>query len=520
MKLAIIPARRESKRLKNKNIRNFAGRPILAWPIKAALESKVFDEVMVSTEDQEIVDIAKSHGAEVPFLRPKELSGDLVGNVSVIKHILSWYKDKKINVTDVCCLYATASLVDIEDIVQGLFMLQSNRNSFVVTVCEYKYPIQRALVLNTSQELAPIWPEKMKQRSQELDKTFFDAGQFIWAKEETFMNLDKPILSSSVIPLILPSERVQDIDTAEDFYLAESKFLANERDKMISKIIIGTANFGIDYGIKNTDGKVSDIELNQIVKTMQATGIDKFDSAIDYLESHQVLGKIGIKDFKVDTKLPSLLPDVKDIDKWVNDQILQALEDLSVEKLNSIYFHNPMQLLNEDFAEKAVKAITRIKKEGLINQIGVSIYDPMIFEKLPILSEFDVIQAPLNIFDRRIIDSGWLERLHKEDIKVIARSVFLQGLLLMEGSERPDYFSKWDELLEYDNWIENMNVSRVEACMQFVFSIPQIDGVIIGVDNAHQLQEISDYLKPAILEFPDNLVSNDEGLIDPNNWIN
>lgn len=520
MKLAIIPARRESKRLKDKNIKNFAGKPILAWPIEKALESKVFDQVIVSTEDKETADIAESYGADVPFMRPKELSGDLIGNVSVIKDILSWYRDQKLRVTDVCCIYATAALVDAKDIKQGLLMLESNKNSFVVTVCEYKYPIQRALVLNSSEEMVPIWPEEMKKRSQELDKTFFDAGQFIWAKEETFMDIDKPILASSVTPIIVPPERVQDIDTAEDFYSAESKFLVNEKDKMSSKIIIGSANFGIDYGIKNTVGKVNDDELYQIVKTMQVSGIDSFDSAIDYVDSHKVLGKLKVKDFKVDTKLPSLLPAEKDIDKWVNDQILQSLKDLSIENLNSVYFHNSMQLLDKDFAKKAIESIKRIKKKGLINQIGISIYDPMILEQLPIISEFDVIQAPLNIFDRRIIDSGWLERLYKENIKIIARSVFLQGLLLMEKRERPEYFSKWNELLIYDEWLEDINVSRVEACMQFIFSIPQIEGVIIGIDNANHLKEILDYLKPTNLEFPNSLVSNDHGLIDPNNWVN
>ena len=519
MKLAIIPARRGSKRLKGKNIRVFAGKPILAWSIQRAIEAKIFDHIIVSTEDEETAEVARKNGAEVPFMRPRELSYDFVGNIDVIKHALEWYRDQNIKVKYVCCILATAPLVRSEDINEGFNILLSSGRSFTVPLCEYKYPIQRALILDSSQNLVPITPEKMKERSQDLDRTFYDAGQFIWGKEETFFELKKPILSSSIAPLILPNDRVQDIDTIEDFLLAESKFLKVEKDKMVSKIIIGTANFGVDYGIKNPKGKLNNLELNEIISLMKKININKFDTAINYGDSQKVLGKSGLESFFVDTKLPSIPVDINEIDGWINNQIQTALTDLSLDQIDRVYFHDSMQLLNNDIASSAFEAISQIKEKGLIKEVGISIYDPAILDQLTSSIEFDAVQVPLNIFDRRIIDSGWLKKLSQKNIDVIARSVFLQGLLLMDNASRPKYFSQWHELFNsYDDWIQHMNITRVEACLQFIFSISQIHGVIIGIDDAKQLHEISNYLKPSVIDFPDYLVSNDEDLIDPNNW--
>lgn len=519
MKLAIIPARRESKRLKDKNIRLFAGKPILAWPIRRAIEAKIFDHIIVSTEDEETAEVARENGAEVPFMRPRELSGDFIGNIDVIQNVLEWYREQNIKFEYVCLLLATAPLVRSEDINEGFNILLSSGKSFALPLCEYQYPIQRALILDSSKNLVPITPEKIKERSQDLDRTFYDAGQFVWGKEETFYELNKPILSSPVASLILPNNRVQDIDTMEDFLLAESKFLKVEKDKMIPKIIIGTANFGVDYGITNTKGKVNNFELNEIISAMKIIGIDKFDTAINYGDSQKVLGKSGLESFHIDTKLPSIPVDINEIDGWINNQIESALTDLSLDQINRVYFHDSMQLLNDDIASSAFASISKVKERGLIKEVGISIYDPMILDQLTNNIEFDAVQVPLNIFDRRIIDSGWLNKLSQKNINVISRSVFLQGLLLMDKESRPKYFSHWDELFNsYDDWIQHLNISRVEACLQFIFSISQIHGVIIGIDDANQLHEISNYLKPSVLDFPDYLISNDEGLIDPNNW--
>jgi aryl-alcohol dehydrogenase-like predicted oxidoreductase len=432
---------------------------------------------------------------------------------------LEWYREQNIKFEYVCLLLATAPLVRSEDINEGFNILLSSDKSFALPLCEYQYPIQRALILDSSKNLVPITPEKIKERSQDLDRAFYDAGQFIWGKEETFYELNKPMLSSSIAPLILPNNRVQDIDTLEDFLLAESKFLKVEKDKMIPKIIIGTANFGVDYGITNTKGKVNNFELNEIISAMKTIGIDKFDTAINYGDSQKVLGKSGLESFHIDTKLPSIPVDISEIDGWINNQIETALTDLSLDQINRVYFHDSMQLLNDDIASSAFASISKVKERGLIKEVGISIYDPMILDQLTNNIEFDAVQVPLNIFDRRIIDSGWLNKLSQKNINVISRSVFLQGLLLMDDVNRPKYFSQWNELFSsYDDWIQHINISRVEACLQFIFSISQIHGVIIGIDDANQLHEISNYLKPSVLDFPDYLISNDESLIDPNNW--
>ena len=152
-------------------------------------------------------------------------------------------------------------------------------------------------------------------------------------------------------------------------------------------------------------------------------------------------------------------------------------------------------------------------------KIGVSIYDPSILTQLTKNMDLDIVQAPLNIFDRRIVDSGWLEKLKSQDIEVVARSVFLQGLLLMESEDRPAFFRKWKKNFDlYDKWLIKNSISRVEACLQFVFSFSEIDRIIIGIDGTSQLVEISSFFKPIYLDCPKNLSSNDQQLIDPNNW--
>jgi pseudaminic acid cytidylyltransferase len=519
MKLAIIPARGGSKRISRKNLKSFAGRPLIAWSIIRALESKIFDQVIVSTDDNEIAVISKSYGAGVPFMRPKELSDDYVGVLDVIKHALGWYRENEISVEYVCCIFPTAPFINTHDLKIGFDKLISNQDRIVMSVCEYSSPIQRALNIDPSGVVSPVWPKKIKERTQDLEPTYYDAGQFYWGEENTLFNSCKALISEQSIGIILPNVRVQDIDNIQDLNIAEAKFLNLEKQKIIPKLTIGTANFTQNYGIISTRKGITEEELKKIFNYLDDVGINKIDTAISYGETHKILGKIGIDDYELMTKLPSIPDNLSNIEFWVNEQIESALIELSLERIDGVYFHDSLQLQNSEIRIKACKALQSLKSKGLISKIGVSIYSPSILEELTQEIDLDIVQAPLNIIDRRIIDSGWMEKLKKLDIEVVVRSVFLQGLLLIEPTTRPPYFNRWDEIFQkYDYWVEEKSISRLEACMQFILSFSEINGIIFGVDHLKQLKEISKLLRPSTLDFPKNIKSNDEGLVNPSKW--
>ena len=220
MKLCVIPARGGSKRIPRKNIRDFCGKPMIAWSIEAAKASACFDQIIVSTDDEEIAGVAKLWGAEAPFIRPAELSNDFVGTTPVVAHTVKWYQDQGQALTAVCCLYATAPLVDPNDLHQGEQLLKnSKKNTVVFSATSFPYPIQRAICIDPDGYAAMFNPECYSKRSQELIHAYHDAGQFYWAKATTWATVNN--LFEGMRPLLLPRWRVQDIDTEEDWLHAE-----------------------------------------------------------------------------------------------------------------------------------------------------------------------------------------------------------------------------------------------------------------------------------------------------------
>ncbi|MFG3694024.1 pseudaminic acid cytidylyltransferase [Stutzerimonas stutzeri] len=225
MKLAIIPARGGSKRIPRKNIKPFCGKPMIAWSIEAALQSCCFDRVIVSTDDDEIARVARQHGAEVPFVRPAELSDDHTGTIPVIRHAIDWCNQQGYSVRQACCLYATAPFVTAEDLGRGLATLQSNSCDYAFSVTSYPFPIQRAIRINGDGRVEMFSPEHFNTRSQDLEEAFHDAGQFYWGSAEAWLQ-GKPIFCPDALPVALPRHRVQDIDTEEDWVRAEWLFKA------------------------------------------------------------------------------------------------------------------------------------------------------------------------------------------------------------------------------------------------------------------------------------------------------
>ena len=225
MNVGIIPARGGSKRIPGKNIKPFAGKPIIAWVIETALQTGLFDRLVVSTDDQEVADVALEYGAEVPFMRPAELSDDHTGIIEVVQHAIAWLTRNGVDAEHVCCMLPTAPFLQAGVLKAALAQLVESQASYAFSVTAFPFPIQRAVRVNADGRVEAIWPENNLKRSQDLEEAFHDAGQFYWGTRRAFEQ-GEPIFSSGSVPVRLPRYRVQDIDTPEDWKRAELMFNA------------------------------------------------------------------------------------------------------------------------------------------------------------------------------------------------------------------------------------------------------------------------------------------------------
>jgi pseudaminic acid cytidylyltransferase len=223
MRLCVIPARAGSKRIPRKNRKIFSGKPIIAWSIELAIASKCFDKIIVSTDDKEIANIAKSYGLNVPFIRPKKISDDYTGTVPVISHAIRWQIENNQKPLYVCCIYATAPFIKISDLKDGLKILKNSKSDYVFSATSFAYPVQRSFRIKKNKKLQMIYPEHLNSRSQDLHKVFHDAGQFYWGLADTWVK-NKPIISKNSCPILIPRARAIDIDTIEDWKIAEKMF--------------------------------------------------------------------------------------------------------------------------------------------------------------------------------------------------------------------------------------------------------------------------------------------------------
>jgi|TARA_B100001964_G_C14241996_1_gene605482 hypothetical protein len=287
----------------------------------------------------------------------------------------------------------------------------------------------------------------------------------------------------------------------------------------MNKLSLGTVQFGLSYGIANQTGKIKSVEAKKILQLAKNSNIDLIDTAIAYGDSEKVIGDIGIKDFKFVSKLPALPKDCVDINSWVEENVKLSLKRLGIPSLYGLLVHRSESLLGNS-GNKLINALKTIKLNGLVKKIGISIYDPSECEQVMNLARIDIVQAPLNIVDRRLVVSGWLSRLHSEEIEIHTRSVFLQGLLLMPRNKIPKIFDRW--FRAWDQWsleLEKNNLSAVEACLLYPLSLPEIDRVIIGVDNVNQLNDIINKSKSQQSQIDWSfMISNDQALINPTNW--
>lgn len=292
-----------------------------------------------------------------------------------------------------------------------------------------------------------------------------------------------------------------------------------KRQFEVSRLALGTAQFGLDYGIANERGQVSTDQVSEILKAASSVGIDTLDTAITYGDSEQRLGEVGISCWKVVSKLPEIPPDAVNVYSWVEQSVCTSLERLQVGQLYGLLLHRPEALLGSQ-GDVLYHSLNLMKEQGLVKKIGVSIYRPRELNFLCDKFSFDLVQSPLNILDRNLEKSGWLHELRNLGAEIHTRSVFLQGLLLMNPSKRPTYFQRWQPLWDrWDQWLTNAKSTPLQACLSYVSSLPEVSKIVVGVDSLSQLKEILD-IPSGNLEIPDSTIaSNDPELIYPFHWM-
>ena len=224
MNIAIIPARSKSKRIKNKNIKLFFGKPIIFYSIDLALKSKIFDKVLVSTDSKKIKKIAEKYGAEVPFIRPKNLSNDFVGTPAVVKHAIHWCQKKKLNIKNICCIYPTAPLLEKKYLIEGYKKIKNSNYDFVFSACKHEKTVQRSFYLDKKNNTKMFFSSFYSKRSQDLKDAYFDAGSFYWGTKKSWLQKKPMIFSKNSSIIKLPNNKVQDLDTNLDWKKLSIKF--------------------------------------------------------------------------------------------------------------------------------------------------------------------------------------------------------------------------------------------------------------------------------------------------------
>ncbi len=281
------------------------------------------------------------------------------------------------------------------------------------------------------------------------------------------------------------------------------------------RLALGTVQFGLDYGVANQDGRVSLDETARILEVAHDAGIDTLDTAIGYGDAESRLGEIGVAGWRVVSKLPGLPDAVDDVAGWVESSVAGSLNRIGVDRLHGLLLHRPGELTGAR-GPALGEALLDVRQQGLADRIGVSVYGP---DELDAVwdDRFDLVQAPFNVFDRRLVTSGWLDRLVEQGVEIHTRSAFLQGLLLMEDwSGYFDRFAGWHEA--WTAYCAAQDATLLEASLGFVLAQSGIDRVVVGVDTAEQLGEILAVGDRPIAPAPDTLASDDLDLINPSQW--
>jgi len=286
----------------------------------------------------------------------------------------------------------------------------------------------------------------------------------------------------------------------------------------MSRLALGTAQFGLTYGVANRLGRPSESEVREILALARRAGIDTLDTAIAYGDSEQRLGAVGVADWRIVSKVPAMPSGVADPVSWLKEQVAESLRRLHAAQLEAVLLHSATDAWGPA-GGSILAGLRELKDAGLVRAIGVSIYDPEHLERIWPVWVPDIVQAPCNVLDRRLLSSGWLERLVDAGVRVHTRSVFLQGLLLMDPGERPATFAPWQPLLtRWFDWCASQGHAPLSAALNFVYAQRQIERVVVGVDSAAQLGQILEaFAQPCALP-PADLSTDDRELLEPFRW--
>jgi len=283
------------------------------------------------------------------------------------------------------------------------------------------------------------------------------------------------------------------------------------------RLALGTVQFGLPYGIANRGRQTAIDEIGAMLSIAAAKGIATLDTAIAYGESEKILGEVGVGGWRIVTKLPPVPDSCPDVAGWVEREIAGSLDRLRVNQLYAVLLHRPEQLLTRH-GETLFSALQALKRSGVTGRIGLSTHGP---EELDRLDGFpiDLVQAPMSILDRRMIDSGWARRLKDGGVELHARSAFLQGLLLMPAADRPAKFDRWRPVWHrWDAWLAERGLTPLEACLGALTPLEEVDRIVVGAIDSAQLEEIAAASACRLEDLPDWPGPLDPDLISPARW--
>lgn len=284
----------------------------------------------------------------------------------------------------------------------------------------------------------------------------------------------------------------------------------------MNRIVLGGAQLGLPYGILNGGETLSREEVSRILDSAAQSGIECVDTAIAYGDSESILGELSHGRFEFITKLPPIPSTVESVSAWVQAQINESLTRLKTDALLGLLLHNPHDLTGPH-GDELYESISQLKSEQTIAKFGISIYEPDDLEKITDSFAIDIVQAPLNIFDQRILSKSDL--LKKHSIELHVRSVFLQGVLIASAHERPKRFDRWSNLFaKFDSFVKSTDLSAISCCLGFALQQVSVDKLVIGCTSAESLQQVVVSLPNHEISFPEDLVSVDPLLIDPRVW--
>lgn len=292
--------------------------------------------------------------------------------------------------------------------------------------------------------------------------------------------------------------------------------MKNRKALPANKFVLGTANFNMKYGLNNTKSFFKRSTILKVLKIIKKKNFLYLDTARDYNNTEKILGSFNLKNFKIITKIKNIRTK-KNICDDLENNILKSINNLNIKKLYGLLLHSPLDL-KKPHGKKIYKVLLSLKKKGFVKKIGYSINSPGDLNTIYKKFKPDLIQTPLNIFDQRIIQSGWLKRMRKDKIEIHARSIFLQGLLLRKKKDIPKRFIKFkNDFNKWYIWLNKNNCSALSACLNFVFSKKEIGKIVFGIDNIKQLNDILNIEIKNYNSFS-NLKSNNINLINPSRW--